>query len=278
MSCPLALSPSTCLIKLTDLTTLLLSTLYALPPCHPAAIAISRSSPFLAAVSAHLSLLRPTPRLLGMLVVELLSVRTLEPGGAVEPLSFGSEIWNGKEEGKDVVHALRASLETQESSTDWQEALREAWKSETVVAKQAAPRRRAVAPPAPQPSPTVKRPLISIIDDPDDLVPYPLPPAPSESYLSTLASDDPSLYATALPSGAATVTRRRGKLRAPVYIPELVAYLKGKEPEGGKEPADEEAERVEMALKEGAALVRRKRDWGGELGQSLFAEQEGRTS
>ena len=74
------------------------------------------------------------------------------------------------------------------------------------------------------------------------------------------------------------MTRRRGKLRAPVYIPELVAYLKGKEPEGGKEPADEEAERVEMALKEGEALVRRKRDWGGELGQSLFAEQEGRTS
>lgn len=194
-------------------------------------------------------------------------------------LSFG-DIWDGDDEDRVLVRELRGMVarpaEAMEKLEGWQKGLLKRWTEQTtaVVAPRSSTVRIATTvvstPALAAPS---KRPLISIIDDPDDLKPYPLPPGPSAAYLETLQSEDASLYATAMPSASSqtSATRRMGKLRAPVYIPELAAYLKGKAPEGGDTKADEEAERVEMGLREGENLIRRKKGWGGELGAFVFS-------
>lgn len=178
-------------------------------------------------------------------------------------------MWSGEEHEKQVARRIRALVhEDQGPSVGWQAVLRSAWEPTAPTAAKPAEPSQAPRPNPPAVAPSQpSRPLISVIADPDDLQPYPLPAPPSASILSALASDDASLYSTALPSTSASTTRKRGKLRAPVYIPELVAYLKGTDPEGKKEEADGEAERIEVGLREGEGLVRRKTGWGGELGE-----------
>ncbi|GAA6029657.1 hypothetical protein JCM8097_000988 [Rhodosporidiobolus ruineniae] len=271
------------------LTSVLLLSISAIPPLHPSIVALSRSPAFLNAVSTHLSLVAPLQRLLGMLVAEIVSARTVEPSGELKPLSFGDEIWGGNEQEKKVVRGLRETVEAFAASEGkkaegWQDVLRRNYARDESASPPSRPAPKVDSTPLQPtsfeepPAPPVKRPLISIIgeDDSDDevLTPYPLPPGPSGPTLDALNSDDPALYhsafpsqasATAGPAGGASHTRKRGRLRPPVYVPELVAYLKGTDPEGGKEEADGEAERVEVGLREGEALVRRKAGWGGEL-------------
>ncbi|GAA5870224.1 hypothetical protein JCM8547_006920 [Rhodosporidiobolus lusitaniae] len=278
------------------LTSLFLLSVVSLPPLHPAAVELSRSPAFLSAVSTHLSLVAPLQRLLGMLVAEVVSSRTVSPGAELKPLSFGEEIWGGEEPEKRVARRLREVVEEvaqgkMKKVEGWQEVLRQAYERDEASSRPAQPlpakvnsqplQPSSVEEPLPPPPAAAKRPLISIIgdsDSDDDLTPYPLPLPPSSSTLEILNSSDPALYHSAFPSpqsstsgpgGGASQTRKRGKLRPPVYVPELVAYLKGSDPEGGKsEEADGQAERVEMGLKEGEGLVRRKAGWGGELSEN----------
>ncbi|GAA6056593.1 hypothetical protein JCM3770_006657 [Rhodotorula araucariae] len=279
------------------LTSLFLSAVISLPCQHPEVVGLSRSPAFLSAVSTHLSLVASLPRLLGMLVAEIVSGRTVKPEGELKPLSFGDDLWSGDTPEQTTVRRLREALVDLEKDTTtdrgarWQQLLRARFAADEP------------APTTPQPpacmvnltplkptsveepvAPPTKRPLISIIGsddsdvgDDDELQPYALPPAPTKATLEALQSVDPALYqsafpsqasATAGPAGAASQTRRRGRLRPPVYVQELVAYLKGKDPQGAKEEADGEAERVEVGLREGEALVRRKAGWGGELRQN----------
>lgn len=272
---------------ITDLTALFLFTIVSLPIRHESVVALSRSPDFLEAVSVHLSLVAPLPRLLGMLVAEIVSARTVDPAGSVKPLAFGDEIWSGEGSEKQAIRDLRVQLEGFEAGTEsgsWQAAFRRLF-SYTPPASGASrqqPTSRAPLQPTsveePPPPPKPKRPLISIIgeddDDHDDLKPYDLPPAPNAATQAALESEDPALYHSAFPSqaastsgaaGAPSQTRKRGRIRPPVYIPELTSYLKGKDPQGSKEEADSEAERLEIGLKEGESLVRRKAGWGGEL-------------
>ncbi|GAA6004804.1 hypothetical protein JCM11491_002237 [Sporobolomyces phaffii] len=270
----------------TYLTSLLLVLIASLPPTHPSLVALSRSPVFLNAVSSSLSTVSPLSRLLGMLVAEYVSNRSVDPGSGIQPLDFGSAIWEGDGVEKDKIRDLRAMFEDVEKGLQvdgWKEVLSETYAGDggPTGVKTAKPRTRhnsrpvqatSVEEPA-QPPP--KRPLISIIgsdDEEDELEPYPLPSGPSPSTLEALSSADPSLYQSAYstPSSHPSQSRQRGKLRAPVYIFELTEYLRGKDPDGGsegqkKEEADQEAERVEMALREGEALIRRKAGWGNEL-------------
>lgn len=284
------------------MTSLLLHLVVSLPVRHGAVVRLSRSPAFLEAVSGHLSLVAAPARLLGMLVAEVVSARSIDPAGAVKPLAFGSEIWDGSDLASHAVatvRALRADLGDAEHREDesggWQDELR-SWvdataTTSTVDSRPAARgtesaesiRPTSVEEPAPSPPRRPKRPLIAIIgeDDDGDLEPYHSPPPPPSAAVQTaLESDDPALYhsafpAPATPAGAAgalgsSQTRKRGRLRPPVYVPELVAYLKGRDPDGagvsnGKEEADGEAERIEMGLREGEGLIRRKAGWGGEL-------------
>jgi hypothetical protein len=259
-----------------DTTTLLLLAISNLPPLDRFIATTSSSTAFLDSIHAHLSTMRPTVRLEGMLVAEIVSQRSLPVGGAVAPLSFG-EVWNGQDVGSESMRRLRSLLmissEDVTLAKGWQDYLKNRWSpipTTGLTSNATTPRRQDMQPKTatafPAPIEATKR-LISIID-PDDLQPFPLPSDPSSAYISTLASDDPSLYATTLPSSKVTSTRRRGKLRAPVYIPELVGYLRGVEPEGGtgEEQGEEMAERVEIGLQQGEQLIRRKRGWGTELG------------
>lgn len=251
-----------------DLSTLLLLTINALPLQHPAVIKLSRSRSFLSAISAHLGLLRPTQRFVGMLVAEIVSARSIVTGGPVPALSFG-DLWDGDEEERAVARGVRELVGRKLEGEGWQDELRSRWTTVSSTPVTIPRRSLSIKKTATPPAAPTKRPLISIInDDPDELRPFPLPPAPSDEYIESLASTDAGVYSTTMPSASnETATRRRGKLRAPVYIPELVAYLKGQAPEGGKEQEDEVAQRIEMGLREGEGLIRRKRGWGGELGQ-----------
>ncbi|KAM0790027.1 hypothetical protein ACM66B_005356 [Microbotryomycetes sp. NB124-2] len=261
------------------LTALLLLSVASLPNQSQAVSDLATSPTFLNAVSTHLSLVEPTTRLLGMLVAEVVSERATQPGGELKPLSFGDEIWEGAAEPQTTARILRKLYEDRMGAQDesgWKEWLRTAFDrpAETFLSsRNVEPRRPSssiVAPKARSTSQTNTRPLISVIgeDDPDDLPAYPLPAAPSASHMSMLESDDPSLYASALPGTNATTTRKRGRLRPPVYIPELTAYLKGQDPEGAKEEADGESERIEAGLNEGESLIRRKAGWGGEVAEN----------
>lgn len=284
-------------------TALFLSSVVALPSLDPFLVTLSRSPAFLNAVSTHFSLVAPLPRLLGMLVAEVVSSRTVELEGAPKPLSFGDDMWAGDKPEQRTVRQLRASLDELSQATmtgkvdGWQKTLREAFvaadedEQARASARRPPPRVNTVPLKAssveePVVAAPTKRPLISIIgsddsdSDDDDLKPFALPPGPSEATLEALSSTDPALYHSALPSqasatagpaGSASQTRRRGKLRPPVYVAELVAYLKGQDPQGAKEEADGEAERVEVGLREGEALVRRKAGWGGELRASSLS-------
>ncbi|SCV73705.1 BQ2448_6135 [Microbotryum intermedium] len=264
------------------LSTLLILSISSLPPSHPSLVAISRSTTFIQAISTHLSLLHHTVRLLGMLIAEIISAKALARGSEMKALTFGEEIWNGQGEGKDLCRMLRGiEVGTSEEIQGWQEESKSAFVEKMEVVTTAPLR----VPTTPLPTPNVptvkenKAPLISIIDadssdsefDPEELPRYPTPLKPSLATLKALHSPDPSLYATTIPSSASpsTSTRKRGdKLRPPVYVPELTAYLKGLDPEGRKEEVDQEAERVEVGLTEGEGLVRRKKGWGGELDEN----------
>ncbi|BGP38955.1 telomere binding protein [Rhodotorula kratochvilovae] len=279
------------------LTSLFLAAVVSLPSQHPEVITLSRSPSFLNAVSTHLSLVAPLPRLLGMLVAEVVSSRTVKPEGELKPLSFGDEIWGGDKPEQAVARELRASLAELEMAMaagkveGWQQLLRATFAGDEPAPSAARGPAVNVKPTPLKPTsveepavPVTKRPLISIIgsddsdlDSDDDLQPYALPPAPPAATLEALQSADSALYHSAFPSqtsstagpaGSASQTRRRGRLRPPVYVPELVAYLKGQDPQGAKEEADGEAERVEVGLREGEALVRRKAGWGGELSEN----------
>jgi len=225
-----------------------------------------------------------------MLVAEYVSNRSVDPQSVVQPLDFGSSIWDGEGSEKNKIRDLRELFDDVEKGLKvdgWKELLGKVYSQDSTSpsATIRKPQPRQINKPIqpteveePAQAPT-KRPLISIIgsddEDEEDLKPYPLPPAPSEATLEALSSSDPSLYQSAYstPSTNPSQSRRRGKLRAPVYIFELTEYLRGKDPDGGsqkKEEADQEAERVEMALKEGEGLIRRKAGWGNELSELSY--------
>lgn len=260
---------------MTDLTALVVSTISSLPPHDPTLVKLSHAPPFLATISAHLSLMNPTIRLMGMLVAEEVSRRTVggAPGTTLQPLSFGQGIWDGEGEGQDLARRLRAMMQRANAALkDWRDLLERAW---SMTAPSPVPQPRPAKPPAPRalspsrPETPARRALISFISEDgaeaDDLQAYPLPPEPSATVLEALASDDPSLYATALPNSS----QSSRAVRPPVYIQDLIAYLRAQDPartnpqEAGAE--ERQAQLVEVGLEHGEALVRRKAGWGGEL-------------
>jgi telomere length regulation protein len=209
-----------------------------------------------------------------MLVAEIVSSRSVLEGSGLTVLSFG-DIWDAEGREYEVIRELRDMVQEKPATEEgWEGILRSTFAPTSTLVPLAKPIMRAA--PAIVAAPVVppKTPLISIIPDPSDLQPYPLPAPPSTSYLETLSSADASLYSTALPSTSSSTTRKMGKLRSPVYIPELVDYLKGKSVDAVEEGGEEESERVEVGLREGAALIRRKVGWGMELGESLESNQQ----
>lgn len=92
-------------------------------------------------------------------------------------------------------------------------------------------------------------------DDEDDLQPFALPPLPPAADLKDL--DDPTIQ---------TSLDAKNRIHPPVYLPDLLAYLRS-----GNDSTDKQAaEKVAMGLKEAEGLIRRKGSWGSELRKSLL--------
>lgn len=260
-----------------DETRLLLLLLLLLPVRHPTVRTLSFSRSFLNAISESMSQLDQHKRFLGLLVAELVSERSVDEG--VQPLCFG-DVWDGKGDARPSVKDLRASvlafkIPDPATLSDALHSLRVSLANAhltPVLSKR--PLRAATATTTAQSATVVngnekqKKPLIQVIEPvEEDLQPYAMPAAPSDAYLETLSSDDPSLYASAMPSTNDSSTRRKGRIRPPVYILELIAYINGTQEQKAEE--DEKADRIEIALQNGEDLVRRKKGWGTELGQYL---------
>ena len=222
----------------TDLTTLLLLTVSYFPPGAPALSALSMSPAFIAGVGAYISALDPAVRRCGMLAAEVVAART------EKTLSFGD--WAGEEHGRPWARALREVLAARDVDADTD-----------VLGSEA--QGEAVEPETPAEEPAPVRAVLGTgagYDSDDSLTGYASPPSsrsasPTPSELDEIERD-PTLRV-----GAKKVAR-------PVYLVQLGELVRGTQ--GGA--PEQEADRLEMALACGEALVRRKQGYGTELGAS----------
>ena len=81
----------------------------SLPERHRALVRLSRSREFLSAVTAHLSILKPTTRLLGMLTAEIVSARAVDPSAADVKPSFGEAAFDSDATIKHLRDSLPAA-------------------------------------------------------------------------------------------------------------------------------------------------------------------------
>lgn len=241
------------------LTTVVCLALRLLPDLDAAVVTLSRSSEFLGAVSAHLSSLQPSIRLAGMFVAELVSCKSINTATGIQPLDFG-DIWAEGGAEYATVEQMRALMTAQPDwdCDGWLEGLAEG-ADHSVEEPVEAPQANARAPPRTQPSLHTKstskiQVLASDFDDYDDddgeggddgLKPYSMPPPPAQHELKDL--EDTSAY-----------TPAKKKASVPLYIADLSAYLK----------SPDDAEKVEVGIREAAKLIRRKANWGSELRES----------
>ena len=191
------------------------------------------------------------------------------PPPKVKRLDFGKDIWEGSGGGREECRWLRAFLGVCDSQAKvdigdemlgWQDTT----KVDTVqhgnlpdtngVQEDADSDDEVPQNPARGRSSRTKRPKPAAIVDSDDdsLVGYSdsspsssRSPSPTPSYLEEVAND-PMLN-----------TSTREKVQRPVYLMQLLELLR----------ARTEPEKLEVALKWGEELIRRKRDYGTELGE-----------
>jgi telomere length regulation protein len=185
-------------------------------------------------------------------------------------LDFGSSMWEGTGEGKEECRYLRAFVGLKDSRADlkngneallgWASSGQSAsLSSETADdpmqrASSKATKPEGVREDSRSRSSGSRPSVINTIDSDDEsLVGYSSTssqsssrsPSPTPSYLEEIAQD-PMLN-----------MRTREKVERPVYIGQLIDLLK----------AREEPDKLEVGLKWGESLVRRKRDFGRELGK-----------
>ena len=278
------------------LSAVLVGTLSALPAMHPSILALSHSPAFLSAISAHLSSLSAPIRLSGMYVAELVSARSTdtdtESGSGNKPLSFG-EVWADEEGrstadgGMDAVRRLRALAGLEKGDwavEDWlepeegegvveqeeEQARTDSAQAKAMASARAAMdgRRGSPALKATAPASGKIQVISSDYDDYDrsgsdggggdgaeeDLQPFALPPLPPAADLKDL--EDPTIQ---------TSLDAKNRIHPPVYLPDLLAYLRS-----GNDSTDKQAaEKVAAGLKEAEGLIRRKGAWGSELRELL---------
>ena len=247
--------------------TLFLLLIKSFPPSSGPLTRVSTSASFLNALTHYLSHPDRTIRYLGMMGAEEVSKRTSID--KVQPLDFG--VWEGDEPGKAIVKKIRPV------EIDWNAAARPpkdanllGWRLDPKT-RSASPTRAPSGPPRPS-SPKTSRSStrkprksskkaasaaakITVLSDSDDSLTGYLSPTSSSSSRSDSPSpsdldeyiEDPTLYAP-----------KKKKVPRPVYLGQLADLLS----------ATEEPEKLEVALKWGEALIRRKRGFGLELGES----------
>jgi telomere length regulation protein len=217
---------------------------------------------FLSAITAHLSTLKESVRLEGMLVAEEISKASLDPKGPVKPLEFG-DIWEGEGPAYDTIRKLKEWLST--SVDDWavkdweveddtegevEEPLdaRPSFTSSRVKTNNQVPGDSSASGAVPPKKGLIQVIDSSVYDDYDDieepdLESYSIPSLPPAEDLEDI--EDISAY-----------TPSRKKPKPPIYIHDLCACLKS-----------EDADKLDIGLREAESLIKRKANWGTELSE-----------
>jgi telomere length regulation protein len=235
-----------------DITLLLLVALSNLSSAYPKSQELSFSPAFIQSITYYISHLDPSVRRCGMLVAE--EVARL----AGKKLDFKD--WDGDEEDKQWAKDVRKLLSTSDVAA-------EPWTDDTIDGK-------------PPPELDVRELLT------EDIIESPLP-APvlsntgydSDDSLTGYASQPSSRSASPTPEELAEIEKDptlnvgKKKIQRPVYLAQLGELVRGSSGTQSGED-NQEVERMEMALNVAEELIRRKRDFGTELGKpnSLFVE------
>lgn len=214
-----------------DITTILLLSIAHLPTTSQTLSKLSISSPFLESIGTYIGHTDASIRRCGMLVAEVVAQRL------GKKLDFGD--WDEEGGGREWCRRLRTLVETKDDFDAAPDSDDE--DEEQEVAEE------------PEPPPTGKKPQSTLYDSDDSLTGYASPsssrsPSPTPSDLDEIEKD-PSL----------AVGKR--KISRPVYLLQLAELLAP-----GKGNDQTEPDRMEMALNEGAELIRRKKGYGLELG------------
>lgn len=244
-----------------DITTMLVLSLSSLPKSSQYPLSLATSPIFLNAMSRYLGNTEPSVRLLGMFVAEevaKMSSRSLKLGE-----------WDGQKDGREWVRRLRTLMqgndrdatfifdEVHESKID---------QSGTRTFAETAPSREAhehIPSGIPKPTTTPSREPDS---DDDSLIGYgsspnsSRAPSPTPSELAEIEAD-PSLRT----GGGVELNKGAKKILRPVYLVTLGELMRPSSEEG-----QEEFKKIEMALKWGEDLIRRKKDYGTELGEQIL--------
>ena len=230
----------------------------ALPLLDTHLIQLAHSGDFLRAVGKYLGSTKPPVRMAGMYIAEIVSKKTVDPKSGTKPLDFG-DAWDENNEGFPYVQRLRDLMDAPADSEaqGWQLPDMDEGQveevEETVATSSHSTSIQATASSAgskQQSKASSKIQLITSLsefedydkDADDDLQPYALPKMPDASELADI--DDMATYKS-----------EKNKVKPPVYIPELSAYLK----------SSEDAEKLKMGLREAESLIRRKASWGFEI-------------
>ncbi|EJU02519.1 hypothetical protein DACRYDRAFT_51119 [Dacryopinax primogenitus] len=219
------------------MTVMFLLAISYLPPKSDKLINLSLNPKFLQSMTAYMEHSDPFIRRLGLLVVEVLSAATRVEGKA---LTFGTEMWEGDDEGKEFCRELRALIVERDVDAD----LTSEAAGEPVAEVQQAP---SVPFDVSLSLTNPTRQLEPDDSDDDSLMGYDsveaLVSAPSMEELDE-NEKDPTLN-----------NGKTKKVPKPVYLADLGAFF-----QDSKDP-----DRLQLALSSAVELIRRKKNYGTEL-------------
>jgi telomere length regulation protein len=233
-----------------DLTTLLLLVISSLPSTSTHITALARSSAFISGVGVYISHNDPSVRRCGMLAAEIIA------GRANKKLAFGG--WDGDDEGRPWARALRVLIEERDVDADMDLSGLHVPDVKGDIAPDAAPKIDHTTSPAATSDAVTGVVLLSGYDSDDSLTGYASPDtsragSPTPSELEEIEKDP-------------TLNVGKKKVPRPVYLAQLGELLR---PTSALKAGDDtEADRIDMGLKVAEELIRRKRDYGTELGMS----------
>jgi len=228
-----------------DITALLLVTLSYFPTSSQVVKTLSTNPHFLKGISTYISHLDVSVRRCGMLVGEIAAEL------CNQTLRFGD--WDGEDAGKPWCRSLRNLLTARDADT----ALAQPDDRPTSKAEKESRSAQATAAVA-KPAKATFAAAPSGHDSDDSVTGYASPSSsrsasPTPSELEEIAKDP-------------TLNVGKKKVQRPMYLVQLAELLRGGTSKQGPDDPHE-ADRIAMALDMGEELIRRKKDYGTELGR-----------
>jgi telomere length regulation protein len=237
-------------MTVSDLTLLLLTVISYLPTSSATLRDLALSGPFIRSIATYIGHLDPSVRRCGMLVAEEVAHRT---GKALD-----FKDWDGDDGGKPWARSARQLI----SEKDTDSLIPDDDDGDGLIVEEIV---EDASEPSGQPLQTSRELALppSGYDSDDSLTGYASPPSsrspsPTPSELAEIEKDPTSHIG-------------RTKVARPVYLAQLGEMIRGTS--GLRtEQENQEAEKIEIALDAAEELIRRKRGYGTELGESATSE------